>query len=223
MKKFLAVLVLSFLFSGNVYSKDTFKSKLTGKEINYLAKCKTENNQIQMFGFNGYTTLEMATNAPKSVKKIPRGILKSAGNTIGTFHVSRKGKNYAGAAFDFFSEDPDVWTWISGGVSKKKEPYIRFYQLFNNKILSKKNAKLKTTVIFFNDKKFNDIALELYNVGKKSVIENNVETSDDYLMVLVNAFDLANSKVKIPTPEQYKELVNKGGYLVPIDFNCTKI
>ena len=57
----------------------------------------------------------------------------------------------------------------------------------------------------------------------KSVIENNVETSDDYLMELVNAFDLASSKVKIPTPEQYKELVNKGGYLVPVDFNCTKI
>lgn len=223
MRKIILISFISLLCSGSAYSKDSFKSKLTGKEINYLVKCKTENNQIQMFGFNGYTTLEIATNAPKSVKNISSSILRSSGNTIGTFHVTREGKNYPGAAFAAFTEDPDQWMWISGGFSKKKEPIIRFYQFFNNKMLSKKNAKLITTVIFFNNKQINDIALELFNVGKKSVTENIVETPDDYFLSLINANKLAMSKVKIPTPEQLEELENKGGYIFSFEMNCTKI
>ena len=224
MKKFLVIIVLGFLWSGSAYSKDSFKSKLLGKEINYLAKCKTEDNQIQMFGFNGYTTLEMATNAPKSVKNISSSILRSSGNTIGTFHVSRKGKNYPGAAFAVFLEDDKSWYWTSGGVSKKNGPFIRKYTLYNNKILSKKNAKLKTTVMFFNDKKIKDIALELFNVGKKSVTENITETPDDYFLSLINASKLEMDNVIIPaTKEQYEELKNKGGFIDTFELQCTKM
>ena len=227
MKKFLVIIVLGFLWSGSAYSKDSFKSKLLGKEINYLAKCKTEDNQIQMFGFNGYTTLEMATNAPKSLKKIARissSILKRPGNTIGTFHVSRKGKNYPGAAFAVFLEDDKSWYWTSGGVSKKNGPFIRKYTLYNNKILSKKNAKLKTTVMFFNDKKIKDIALELFNVGKKSVTENITETPDDYFLSLINASKLEMDNVIIPaSKEQYKEFKNKGGFIDTFELQCTKM
>ena len=77
--------------------------------------------------------------------------------------------------------------------------------------------------MFFNDKKIKDIALELFNVGKKSVTENIVETPDDYFLSLINANKLAMSKVKIPTPEQYEELVNKGGFINIYEMQCTKM
>ena len=107
MKKLLWIVFLAFLINENAYSKDSFKSKLTGKELDYLAQCRTEDNKIQMFGFNAYSTKEMKTNAPKTLKKYPL-------DYFGTFHQSGKGKNYAGAAYAVFTKNPDVWTWVSG-------------------------------------------------------------------------------------------------------------
>jgi len=78
--------------------------------------------------------------------------------------------------------------------------------------------------MFFNDKKIKDIALELFNVGKKSVTENITETPDDYFMSLINASKLEMDNVIIPaSKEQYKEFKNKGGFIDTFELQCTKM
>jgi len=217
MKKLLWIVFLAFLINENAYSKDSFKSKLSGKELDYLAQCRTEDNKIQMFGFNSYSTKEMKTNAPKTLKKYPL-------DYFGTFHQSGKGKNYAGAAYAVFTKNPDVWTWVSGGVSKKKEKFIISYRFFNDEKLSKKNAKVETIIKFFNEKKIDDIAYELAIIRKESFTENIVETPDDYLMKQMNAHILVMADVKMPkTQEEVEKIVNKGGYFYINDLNCTKL